>query len=129
MSVQQMVLESIGMLTLFGQTDKYVRFYHTKAWHDARQETLVRQHYLCQDCLREGKTTVANTVHHIIPLRDDWSKRLDQNNLEVICLEHHNQEHPEKASSNTKYYKREKQIKKRNDIFKFSSNKDDEKIF
>jgi len=118
-----------GMLLLSGRTDKYDRFYHTKDWEIARLITLKRQHYLCQDCLREGKITVAKTVHHIIPLRDDWSKRLDQDNLEVICMEHHNQEHPEKGSGNKKYFRREAVVKKRTDVFKFSSNKDDDKLF
>lgn len=124
-----MDLRLTGILLLSGQTDKYIRFYHTKAWHDARQETLTRQHYLCQDCLREGKITVAKTVHHIIPLRDDWDNRLDQDNLEVICLEHHNEEHPEKGSGNKKYFKHEAAVKKRTDVFKFPSNKDDDKLF
>jgi len=126
-----MALRLTGMLLLSGQTDKYIRFYHTKAWHDVRQETLTRQHYLCQDCLREDKITVAKTVHHIIPLRDDWSKRLDQDNLEVICFEHHNQEHPEKGSGfgNKQHFKKEAKIKKRSDIFKFASNNDDDKLF
>lgn len=118
-----------GVHLLFGKTDRYIKFYHTKAWHDARMLTLIHQYYLCQDCLREGKITVAKTVHHIVPLKDDWSKRLDQDNLEVICLEHHNQEHPEKSSGNKKYFKHEAAVKKRSDVFKFSSNKDDDKLF
>lgn len=126
---QLMVAALTGVRQWYGMTDKYIRFYHTAAWKKARLATLISQHYLCQDCLREGKVAPAYTVHHIVPIRDDWSKRLNENNLEVICLEHHNQEHPEKGSSDKKYFKKEKVIKRRKDIFKFSSNKDDEKIF
>lgn len=28
-----------------------------------------------------GEIVLADTVHHIIPLRDDWEKRLDETNL------------------------------------------------
>lgn len=31
--------------------------------------------------MTEGKLVPADTVHHIIPLQDDWQKRMDINNL------------------------------------------------
>lgn len=117
------------VLLWYGMTDKYIRFYHTKAWQDARLATLKRQHYLCQVCLHEGKVTPANTVHHIVPIRDDWSKRLDEDNLEVICLEHHNQEHPEKGAKDKKWARNSLKAKSRKYVVKFTSNKDDEKLF
>ncbi|BBE26727.1 HNH endonuclease [Latilactobacillus curvatus] len=103
-------------------TDKYIRFYHTKAWQSARKLALVRDHYLCQECLREGIITYARIVHHIIPLRDNWSKRCDLDNLETICPEHHNQDHPEKATSNKQEAKHLHAQKKRADVFVFRAN-------
>lgn len=31
--------------------------------------------------MTEGKLVPADTVHHIVPLQDDWQKRMDINNL------------------------------------------------
>lgn len=74
-------------------------FYHSSDWKDVRSMILQRDHYLCQECKRNGIIHQGNTVHHIIPLRDDWSKRLDVDNLEVICPTCHNKEHFEKGYS------------------------------
>lgn len=58
---------------------------------------LTRDHYLCQTCLRKGKLSIANTVHHIKPLEDYPELALDEENLESICPSCHNKEHPEKG--------------------------------
>lgn len=72
---------------------KLVEFYHSKAWEALRQQVLARDAYLCQPCLREKRITKADTVHHIIPVREDWSRRLDPNNLEAVCRECHSRLH------------------------------------
>ena len=36
--------------------------------------------------MTEGKIEAADTVHHIVPLQDDWQKRIDISNL--ISLSH-----------------------------------------
>jgi len=36
-----------------------------------------------------GEVCVANTVHHITPLKDDWNKRIDLNNLISLSSETH----------------------------------------
>nr|WP_275591513.1 HNH endonuclease signature motif containing protein [Mammaliicoccus sp. A-M4] len=46
--------------------------------------------YLCQECLRQGYYQQANVVDHIIELKDDWSKRLDKDNLIPLCHSCHN---------------------------------------
>lgn len=69
--------------------DKFNQFYWTKAWKDKREYILCRDNYLCQDCLKNKKITIATEVHHIIKLRLAWSKRLDNNNLISLCHECH----------------------------------------
>jgi 5-methylcytosine-specific restriction protein A len=69
------------------------RFYKSRAWQTARQRVLIRDHYLCQGCLHENQITQADTVHHIIPIREDWSKRLRLDNLVSLCSACHNQRH------------------------------------
>ena len=36
-------------------------------WKKIRAKVLRRDEYLCRECKRYGKTTLANTVHHIKP--------------------------------------------------------------
>ncbi|UTH13304.1 HNH endonuclease [Macrococcus equipercicus] len=70
-----------------------VAFYNTSEWKSVRVAVLQRDFYLCQQCKAQGITTVANTVHHIVELKDDWDKRLDMTNLETVCTACHNKEH------------------------------------
>ncbi|WP_055108964.1 HNH endonuclease [Paenibacillus ihumii] len=73
-------------------------FYKSKEWRKCRLVILKRDHYLCQPCLRKGKVTTANTVHHIKPLETHPELALDGDNLESICPTCHNKKHPEKGS-------------------------------
>ena len=79
--------------------DKHIRdkqaemFYKSKAWVAARQQALIRDNYLCQECLKRGRITRADTVHHKIELKEDWSKRLQLGNLVSLCAECHNRIH------------------------------------
>ena len=68
----------------------YVKFYNSKAWREVRHNTMLRNDFLCSTCLAEGKYTKAYVVDHIVELKDDWSKRLDSDNLEPLCHYHHN---------------------------------------
>lgn len=56
-----------------------------------------RDKYLCQDCLRNGKTTAAEEVHHITELTadnwDDPSVSLNADNLISLCRECHAKRH------------------------------------
>ena len=76
--------------------DRYERdqeaksFYNSAAWLRVRERALIRDRYLCQRCLRDKRITPAKIVHHIIPIKKDWSKRLELDNLESICLPCHN---------------------------------------
>ena len=48
---------------------------------------------LCERCAAEGTTTVADLVHHKVPVEERPDLRLDWNNLESICRTHHAREH------------------------------------
>jgi len=83
--------------------DTYIRdqkakaFYKSRAWQAARRRALIRDHYLCQDCLEQNRITQADTVHHRVEISKDWSKRLDLNNLVSLCAACHNARHGGKA--------------------------------
>ena len=67
-------------------------FYHSGAWLAVRQEALLRDHEICQICLRAfqaglmRKPRRATIVHHL-------------QNLQSVCAICHNQEHPEKGGA------------------------------
>lgn len=74
------------------------RFRSTSAWQDKREHIRQRDNNLCQFCIRklyftEGvdKQFQYNdlSVHHAIPMEEDYSKRLDDNNLITTCSKHH----------------------------------------
>ena len=69
----------------YNKNNKYNQFYWTKAWKELRQYVLVRDDYLCQDCLKNKKITEATDVHHIKKLRKAWELRLDPNNCISLC--------------------------------------------
>lgn len=64
-------------------------FYHSPAWRKLRKLALQRDHYLCQQCLREGKTTRATEVHHIVEVEADPSLSLSLGNLMSLCWRCH----------------------------------------
>ena len=60
-------------------------FYLSQEWKELRYSVLKEQGGKCQLCGRSRKDGVVLHVDHIIPLSKDWSKRLDKDNLQVLC--------------------------------------------
>lgn len=60
-------------------------FYHSDEWEATRLEVLRRDHYLCQECLRQESITPADMVHHKKPIRAYWHLRLEMDYLESLC--------------------------------------------
>lgn len=77
--------------------DWAVSFYSSSAWRSIREAAKKRDHYLCVDCLRAGKITPAEEVHHIIPLTpeniNDTNITLNLDNLVSVCRECHKARH------------------------------------
>jgi 5-methylcytosine-specific restriction protein A len=75
-------------------TDKD-KFRWTGAWNKKRTEIKERDNYLCQICIRKLYDTLNQytydnlSVHHAIPLEEDFNKRLDNDNLITTCDHHH----------------------------------------
>lgn len=68
-------------------------FYNSPEWQRVREYVLERDHYLCVMCRDEQRITPANTVDHIVPIRDDWSRRLDPDNCRSLCPSCHAKRH------------------------------------
>lgn len=72
------------------------RFRNSFAWRKKRARIKERDCFMCQLCL-SGLYDVGERkynsrcleVHHITPIKDDYSKRLDDNNLITLCEKHH----------------------------------------
>ena len=66
------------------------KFRSSSLWTNKADEIKDRDHYLCQVCLSKNILNYDDlSVHHILPLREDFSKRLDNNNLITLCEKHH----------------------------------------
>lgn len=70
---------------------KAADFYHSIEWGGARQERLLIDFGLCQDCLLEKRITPADVVDHVKPIEWFWELRLTVTNLRSLCHMHHNQ--------------------------------------
>lgn len=70
--------------------EKIRRFRDSKAWRVKRAEIQDRDLHMCRICLSAGDYRRRDTsVHHIVPLTANWSKRLDNSNLITLCDYHH----------------------------------------
>lgn len=77
-------------------------FYQSKAWAEARGLALKRDNFLCVQCLKTGTIKEADVVHHIIEVKDDFTKALELDNLESICHKHHNAVHKKRVEQRRK---------------------------
>lgn len=86
----------------YSTPDSKYRFYRTKEWEYIRRQALSRDSFECQQCKREGLVTVdskkekgkrkeiALNVHHIKEIETHPDLALEIDNLETLCVRHHN---------------------------------------
>lgn len=75
----------------YDNKDKEIKkFYNSKGWQNTRRYTMIHYDWMCQMCERKGLKQLADMVDHIIPVRMQWSKRLEFNNLQPLCNGCHN---------------------------------------
>lgn len=71
------------------------KFRSKSVWQKKRNSIKKRDGYLCQVCVRglydpEKIYQSENLeVHHIVPLKNDYNLRLDDENLITLCEKHH----------------------------------------
>ena len=68
-------------------------FYDTKRWLRKRANVMRRDEYKCKECLRYGKTSEAQMVHHIYPLEHYPQYNLTDINLISLCDSCHGKMH------------------------------------
>lgn len=89
------------------------KFYNSSRWNVLRQQALERDNYECQECKRQGlvhvdsikeegeRKKVELNVHHIKEIEDHPELALELDNLETLCIYHHNVIH-DKGFKSTK---------------------------
>ena len=71
------------------------KFRWSRRWREKREQIRERDNNLCQICIRNLYGTVQQynylnlSVHHAVPLKDDYTLRLDDDNLITMCDMHH----------------------------------------
>lgn len=87
------------------QADPKVREFRNSAeWHRKTEEIRTRDKQLCQICLTKHIFNYkALSVHHIVPLTEDWTKRLDNDNLITLCDACHKDCESGKVTRQTQY--------------------------
>lgn len=84
--------------------EKYAEFYNSSEWKNLRNQKFYDADGLCELCKKNGIIRQGKEVHHIIPIETDWSKRLDYDNLILLCSDCHNLQH-ERISPLQKFLK------------------------
>ena len=74
------------------ERDPKVNKKYGRAWKRIRDK-YVSQHPLCERCLKEGRLTPVEEVHHILPVSQGG--RHTQDNLMSLCRSCHNKIHRE----------------------------------
>ena len=78
--------------------NRSAKYYNNKGWRILRNP-YIRSHPLCEMCLKEGKVTPAEHVHHIRNFLSGTTEGerlhllLDQDNLQALCRKHHLEVH------------------------------------
>ncbi len=67
-------------------------WYHTSEWRKTRDTVISKYNGVDLYALyMHGVFRTADTVHHIVPLKEDWSKRTDMGNLIPVSRYSHNE--------------------------------------
>lgn len=64
-------------------------FYNSGIWIRTKDRVLSMDGMDVYEFMTTGRIMAPDTVHHVIPLRDDWNKRLDAGNLMSLSAETH----------------------------------------
>ena len=65
------------------------KFYDSEEWRRTKQRVLDLDGMDVYEYMTTGRIIAPDTVHHVIPLRDDWSLRCDPSNLTSLAASTH----------------------------------------
>lgn len=76
---------------------RYSNFYHSAEWKRLCAAKLADCDYQCEICKSKGIIKIAEDIHHKIPIKQDWNKRLDYDNLLAVCVACHRRIEPKNS--------------------------------
>lgn len=77
------------------------KIYNSKKWAIVREQAIIRDNMMCQECKRNGIMTQGQEVDHIIELAEDITLAYELSNLEYLCKPCHSKKtHEEKLKRN-----------------------------
>jgi len=69
---------------------KHQIFYSSSEWRKIRKIVMIKAGGLCASCMDMNIVTNADVVDHIVPITIDYTKRLEESNLQPLCHTCHN---------------------------------------
>lgn len=92
------------------------KVYATTAWKKLRL-SYMKEHPICEECLKKGKVTPAEDIHHkrsfVQRGQINWDLAYDDKNLMAVCKECHQEIHAKQQG----YVSPEEVIKQLEDLF------------
>lgn len=90
---------------------KEQKFYKSKEWLFTKEVAKQRDHGVCMLCDSKNKLSFVDNVHHIIELKEDWSKRTSLDNLICLCDRCHFYVHKKYKKSQADKEKMQQELK------------------
>nr|DAM64569.1 MAG TPA: HNH endonuclease [Caudoviricetes sp.] len=73
--------------------EKTNAFYHSSAWKKLSSIIKIKSGNTCELCFNNNVIKEGKVVHHIVPIKEAWSKRLSLENCIMLCAECHGAVH------------------------------------
>ena len=99
-----------------------LRFRRTTAWTNKSIDIRTRDKYMCLCCKAQLPGTVKQyntsnlSVHHIVPIEEDYDLRQEDSNLITVCDVHHEMCEAEQISRDTQRYLVDESMRDNGDI-------------
>ena len=99
-----------------------LRFRRTTVWTNKSIDIRTRDKYMCLCCKAQLPGTVKQyntsnlSVHHIVPIEEDYNLRLEDGNLMTVCDVHHEMCEAEQISRDTQRYLVDESMRENCDI-------------
>lgn len=82
------------MTSIHHRDEKIQKFRNSQKWRNCREDIKRRDKYICVYCYYNKKAKrrfnwINLSVHHIVPLEEDFERRLDESNLITLCRDDH----------------------------------------
>lgn len=93
----------------------YNRLIHSKSWDELRRRKLADVGGICEECAKQGLTTVAQCVHHLQPVETAHTPEkmaelcFRYSNLQALCYECHSAIHAAERSHSKEAHKKRAQ--------------------